>query len=385
MSSGAPTEASSTSTDASASISRGRAVFDTLPAPITSCLPPPPLRPVTATLEATYPLRLHVPKRAAATDSLQHPRSTGGDVPSLRSACQWLYVLNYGAGLVAGDCIDLQVEVRGAASALVTTQGYGMVYHGRGSSETIVPSGQRMTCRVSPRGFLALVPHPIICFRDAHFKQHQHITVEYIPRPADDPSASDTRRPFSPHECGSVVLLDWIVAGRVASDELWAFFAYETTNVIHLQHAGAVAPDTPTPNNPTPLPLFRDSVKLSSTPTLPLTHAMAAYRLLAIIVLFGPAVEELANRLLTELSRKRPHSGGATVVCADGLLVNASGVYVEERGGEVRLRSGGLGGAGGRAHGVVIRLAASEPREGMSEVERLLGPLWDSVGGNPLK
>ena len=38
------------------------------------------------------------------------------------SACQWLYVICYGGGLVQGDDVTLTVQVDQSAAVLVTTQ-----------------------------------------------------------------------------------------------------------------------------------------------------------------------------------------------------------------------------------------------------------------------
>ena len=58
---------------------------------------------------------------------------------------------------------------------------------------------------------LVVAPEPLVCFRDAIYRQRQEFDIE---------------------AGGNLVLLDWFTCGRLAMDERWAFERYATHNRV---------------------------------------------------------------------------------------------------------------------------------------------------------
>jgi urease accessory protein len=137
--------------------------------------------------------------RAAAPLKLLSPEQPGGAV--------WLYATTFGGGLVAGDAIDLHLNVGSGASAVLTTQASTKVYHHQNGLGT----SQRLIAHVAPQATLVIVPDPLVCFANAMYQQHQRVQLQ---------------------RGGSVVLLDWFTAGRVAYGERWVFDRYASRNEL---------------------------------------------------------------------------------------------------------------------------------------------------------
>lgn len=144
---------------------------------------------------------------------LTHARATAPlklltpDPPGTAPAAIWLYATTFGGGLVAGDAIDIHLGLGPGAAAVLTTQASTKVYHHQAGLGT----SQRLTARVGPDALLVLAPDPLVCYENAIYHQHQRLHVE---------------------RGGSVVLLDWFTAGRVAFGERWVFSRYASRNEI---------------------------------------------------------------------------------------------------------------------------------------------------------
>ena len=132
---------------------------------------------------ATNPLRLLAPRR--------------------RSAAAWIYNSTYGGGLVAGDEIDLCVEIGARAVGVLGTQASTKVYR----SPQQIPCRQTLRASVAGGGLLVVVPDPLTCFAQAHYEQTQSFRLE---------------------DSGSLVLVDWLTSGRRARGECWAFSRYRS-------------------------------------------------------------------------------------------------------------------------------------------------------------
>eukprot|EP00922_Rhytidocystis_sp_ex-Travisia-forbesii_P002492 GHVS01003683.1.p1 GENE.GHVS01003683.1~~GHVS01003683.1.p1 ORF type:complete len:678 (+),score=113.45 GHVS01003683.1:89-2122(+) len=163
-----------------------------------------------SSLQSTYPLRLTSPKYFH-DDTVDR-------------CCQWLYVSTYGGGLVAGDKAQVSVEVGSHLSVVVASMGYTKVY-----GSLMPPSHVMAPCEVSssftvrPGGMLAIVPHPVVCFRASSYKQKQVVHLEF-----------DQNSPTESAAVGSVVLLDWLASGRLTANERWCFDSYDTSVSIYL-------------------------------------------------------------------------------------------------------------------------------------------------------
>jgi urease accessory protein len=184
--------------------------------------------------------------------------------PRARGDAVWAIATTHGGGLVAGDTIDLDVEVGPGATALVTTQSNTRVYRSTGAFAV-----QRLAARVAAGATLAVLPEPTVCFAGARFRQRQRFVLE--------PGAS-------------LLLLDALTEGRGARGERWAFDACSTRNEIEV--AGR--------------PVLADAVRLVSGEGPSPAERMGGVALIATVVALGPAVAAGAARILA-------HHGAAPV------------------------------------------------------------------------
>jgi len=123
--------------------------------------------------------------------------------PRRRGAAAWIYAGTYGGGLVAGDEIELQVQIGLRAIGILGTQASTKVYR----SPNQVPCRQTLQASVADGGLLVLAPDPLTCFAQAHYEQLQSIRLQ---------------------DSGSLVLVDWLTSGRRARGECWAFSRYHS-------------------------------------------------------------------------------------------------------------------------------------------------------------
>jgi urease accessory protein len=113
----------------------------------------------------------------------------------------WVYLSTYGGGLLGGDALSIGITVDPGAHALVATQASTKVYRSdRGAS-------QRLRARVDDDSLLVLLPDPVVCFAGSRYTQDQHVHL------ADG---------------ASLVLVDWLTAGRIGSGERWQFDEYRS-------------------------------------------------------------------------------------------------------------------------------------------------------------
>lgn len=138
------------------------------------------------TLRATSPLRL---------------LPTGGE------PAPWVFTSTFGGGLVAGDRVELDVELEPATAMVLTTQASTKVYR---SPPGPTPKGTAnvLRARVGRDALLAVLPDPLVCFADARFEQ---------------------RSTFELASGAQLVFLDVLTAGRVARDERWALASHRAT------------------------------------------------------------------------------------------------------------------------------------------------------------
>ena len=123
----------------------------------------------------------------------------------------WVYVANFGGGLVDGDALRLRVDVGQGARALLATQASTKVYRSpRGCS-------QRVDIDVAADGFFALVPDPVTCFAGARYTQETTVRL----------AAGAT-----------LVYVDAVTCGRSAHGERWDFARYASRTRI--EHDGRV-------------------------------------------------------------------------------------------------------------------------------------------------
>jgi urease accessory protein UreH len=170
-------------------------------------------RSVATTVYARYPLKYLLPSKVASS----------------KVDCVWIYAISYGGGILSNDAISQAVEVGGdGCSVVITTQSSTKIYKPRMAGDM---AQQLLRARVAENGFLALLPHPITCFRASRYVQLQEFVL-----------ALDA----------SLLLVDWFTSGRIDSGETWDFELYRSTNHVFLEEAAEAeeAQEEESPENP---------------------------------------------------------------------------------------------------------------------------------------
>jgi urease accessory protein len=226
--------------------------------------------------------------RAASPLRLLMPKNDG--------TAAWVYTSTFGGGLVGGDCIDLDMEIGPGAACFLSTQSSTKVYRSRLGAES------RVSARVAPGGFLAIVPDPVVCFRASRFRQLQRVDL-----------AGDA----------GLVFVDWVTSGRRAAGERWAFHEY--TTCLQVRVDGRL--------------LVHDAVTLRAA-EIDVSEQMGRFDVLALVVMMGPRVREAAKALVerigtSPLGRRADRIASAAVV-GDGCVLRVAGVSVEEVAHTVR-------------------------------------------------
>jgi urease accessory protein len=217
--------------------------------------------------------------------------------PRTHGSGAWVYSTTYGGGLVGGDVIDLAVRVGPGATALLATQASTKVYR------SLRPCTQRLTAAVEAEGLLIVAPDPVVCFAGAQLTQEQSIELA---------------------ESGSLLLIDWLSAGRLARGERWAFDHYASR--IEVFRAG---------NR-----LLHDSLLLSPAHG-PLAQRLRRFQVLATVVMIGPQLRTAAAAQLAALAAV-PSARQPQLLCVgsplggEGALLRIGGASVEQVGRAVR-------------------------------------------------
>lgn len=218
--------------------------------------------------------------RALATNPLRvlAPRNHG--------EAAWVFLSNFGGGLVDGDRLRVDVDVGEGAAALIGTQASTKVYRSpRGCS-------QHLNGVVGEGAALAFVPDPVVCFAGARYVQATRIELA--------PGAS-------------AVLLDGYTCGRSARGERWEFDSYASRTVI--ERGGA--------------PVWIDAVRLD--PTLgSIRERMGGFDVVLSLFAVGPRFQSVRRTMLESFAAfGAPARRGAVVAAAspvgnDGALVRVT-------------------------------------------------------------
>ena len=203
--------------------------------------------------------------------------------PRARGRAVWAVVATLGGGSLAGDTVDIGVDVDPGAVVLLATQSEAKVYRSEGRW-----ASHRLRARVATGATLAILPEPTSCFAGARLRQEQSFELE---------------------AGGNLLLLDWIAAGRAARGERWAFDAYLSRNAIAVDGR----------------PVLSDAVRLVRGEGPPPEVTMEGVALLATLVAVGPALASRARALLDEIAAMPAQPGADVLVSASAL---AGGVHL---------------------------------------------------------
>jgi urease accessory protein len=124
-------------------------------------------------------------------------------LPRRRTSAAWVFSSTFGGGLVGGDRIEMQVDVREGARAVFATQSSTKVYRCRPNTHC----HQSLSANIGSDALLVVAPDPVTCFAGASYEQQQVIRLA--------PDAT-------------IVYVDWLTSGRRARGESWGFSRYRT-------------------------------------------------------------------------------------------------------------------------------------------------------------
>lgn len=251
-----------------------------------------------------YPLKIIIPKYAA----------TG--------CCKWIYSLNFGGGFVSGDSFKIEIIVKEKCSVLWTTQSFTKIY----SCKKSKACKQDIICTIHFEGLLCILPDPVVCFKDAKYKQYQEINVNCN---------------------GNLVLLDWFTSGRKAHGEHWDFENYQSTTIIKMD--GKI--------------ILKESVCIQDTPFLSKRDANKYFTLFGICIIIGLKLSKLITELLQNLSSRENYGKipRSDFIVGISPLMNSSVV------------------------GCILRFASVSTYQAYDEMKKILGPIFKIVGGNPFE
>jgi urease accessory protein len=227
-----------------------------------------------------------VTARAGSPLKILVPRPRGPSV----SAC----FSSYGGGLVAGDEIEVDLQLREEARCHLGTQASTKIYRNPG----LLPCGHVLTASLAKAAVLVLAPDPVQAFGGSTYRQRQE---------------------FHLHDDSGLVLLDWLSSGRTECGERWAFSRYESRNEIFV--AGKR--------------LALDSLLLDPADgAIDGPCRMGRFNCLALLALVGGVMRQPAAQLLESIARQ-PISRRASLVFSaspltGGALVRIAGERVEE-------------------------------------------------------
>ncbi|KAL9971299.1 hypothetical protein ACROYT_G023808 [Oculina patagonica] len=126
------------------------------------------------------------------------------------SDCQWLYKLHSGCQLNCENCIiSVDISVGEQCKVVLTTPEYPKISASDNGSVT----KQELRVKVADKAILAVLPDPILCYKNAVYKQQQvfHLTSE-----------------------ANLILLDWLIAGRIALGEVWDMTSFVSENKAYI-------------------------------------------------------------------------------------------------------------------------------------------------------
>ncbi|ELT97296.1 hypothetical protein CAPTEDRAFT_223530 [Capitella teleta] len=259
-------------------------------------------------IEYTYPLKLMVPRFASSTQ------------------CKWIYPISFGGGLVEGDCIDVSLSVGDECVAVYTTQASTKVYHCNEGKQT----KQKTKCCLGNGAFLAMLPDPVVPFKNADFSQSQN---------------------FEMSSSSNLVLLDWVTAGRVARKEVWDFNRVASSYLIEIDGKA----------------VLRDGTQLRDSPSISLKDALPRYMIIGSLVLIGPQLESLVASLERDHGQPKPIHG---TYDSDEML-SFSPLHFTSHGLNVT--------------GCLLRFCFSSVGSAYTEISGVLKPIFPILGGNPFE
>jgi len=198
------------------------------------------------------------------------------------------YVLGYGGGLISGDAINLEFNVKPYASLVVTSQSTSKAFK---AVPNRVATTVQTNATVGHGGLLVLVPQPTQCFAESKFTQETKVSLEltkYEEKLNSDTSSSNF------HD-SSLLLVDWYTGGRRNLDNgNWKLDSFSsTTSISYREEQNTTSADCLA---------FHDVTSLSGGSTL--QRHMQDFNLVCMVVLIGSRVKPISQHLLDKFSSR---------------------------------------------------------------------------------
>lgn len=174
----------------------------------------PPSTPRLQTCSYQYPLKLIAPT------PLSHVLTHSTSSSELETLVHTIYLLTYGGGLVAGDAINLTIQLAPTTRLILLTQGSTKIFKSPGLSTV---SRQSLVVDLESGSGLCYLPDPVQPYEGSCFVQEQIFKIIQAP----DNGAADSRG-------ASLCVLDWVSQGRAARGENWRIWKYGSRNEVYL-------------------------------------------------------------------------------------------------------------------------------------------------------
>lgn len=229
----------------------------------------PPDNPVLRDVSYQYPLKLVAP------DPLPPPSYLA--TKSSPRLVHTIFLLTYGGGIVAGDTIDLDVNLDGGTRLILLTQGSTKIFK---TLDASIISRQQMTVHLEHDAALVYLPDPVQPFAHTAFSQSQKYHLN--------------------KEQGSLCVCDWVTSGRSARGENWDIHEYKSRNEVWtFDDAGKKRL------------LLRDNLILDKhgRTDMALSSRMDGYAVFGTLIIRGPAFSSLSQFFLDEFEAL-PRIGG---------------------------------------------------------------------------
>lgn len=203
----------------------------------------------------------------------QYPLKLIAPTPTGEQPSVLVFLLSYGGGLVAGDQVNLAMDVRAGSKLSIATQGHTKIFK---TPSVDVITRQNINVHIEDNAGLCLLPDPVQPFEDSVYAQKQIFQLQ---------------------SQASLCLLDWVTHGRSARGENWSLIRWSGRNEVWLSDATGQARDRL---------LVRDSVILSreasNTVGQSLPDMMHNMAVSGTLILRGAMMKSLGDFFLSEFA-----------------------------------------------------------------------------------
>jgi len=220
--------------------------------------------------------------------------------PRNHGRASWIFTSTFGGGLVGGDAVCFEIDVREGANAYLSTQAATKVYRSAKGASV------ELRATVARDATLVVVPDPVICFAGSSYRQDQRVDL---------------------HDTGNLVFVDWLSSGRHAAGERWQFDRYDSRIVVTRGGRRIV----------------HDALLLSPDHG-GLAERMGRFEVLLVAIVIGPAFVAAVSDVLARVERLPLERRGRSIVSASkidegidgGCLLRIAGTSVEDTGSALR-------------------------------------------------